>query len=626
LSQADAVGPLFESLVTLERIEQRLNESAARAPKEFANDKEQAAAWRRLATTYQQQVLMPALESARAALESWRQEFAEQPTEIREALSAFEAKWHEVLEHKQPLEKQIQDLQAESEGMELAVLVPGDPLLVELSDQDFEKLQQGQWTESAQAALATHSLTPLPDSTQATPLSSQVTQVTFDDAASGRQALWCVERTPAPADAQQADAQQADAQQADAAIPDAAAATGETQAASEGSAAAVSNSGRVCLLTPQRMISCNEIVRLYPANRLTVLGKLGVYGSRWAEFLLDDPREANTEGGVFPAIWGTIVMTLIMTLAVVPFGVIAALYLREYTRSGPLVALVRISINNLAGVPSIVYGVFGLAFFCYSIGAFIDGGPKNAGIGRLPSGTWYMLLGLTALVGVIAFLFSLLSGGNQHSPKRIKRLLARLAPLLWFLSLVGFGVLVFKSPFFDGFYEARLPTPTFGKEGLIWASLTLALLTLPVVIVATEEALAAVPNSLREGSLACGASKWQTIYRIVLPHARPGILTGAILAMARGIGEVAPLMLVGALPVAPDLPLDTEFPYFHGSRSFMHLGYQIYWLGFQSQNSEASKPLVFTCTLLLLLIVVALNLSAILLRARLRRRFQGNQF
>ncbi len=277
-------------------------------------------------------------------------------------------------------------------------------------------------------------------------------------------------------------------------------------------------------------------------------------------------------------------------------------------------------------MPSIVYGVFGLAFFCYAMGAFIDGGAKNAQFGALPSNAWYLTLAATVGVGVVAFLLSMLGSGTQPSQSGWKRFWAKMAPALWLLSLVGAGVLVFKSPFFDGFYEARLPAPTFGKEGLLWASFTLALLTLPVVIVATEEALSAVPNSLREGSLACGASKWQTIYRIVLPHARPGILTGAILAMARGIGEVAPLMLVGALPVAPDLPLDSEFPYFHGSRSFMHLGYQIYWLGFQSQNSEASKPLVFTCTLLLILIVISLNLAAILLRARLRRRFQGINF
>jgi ABC-type phosphate transport system permease subunit len=208
----------------------------------------------------------------------------------------------------------------------------------------------------------------------------------------------------------------------------------------------------------------------------------------------------------------------------------------------------------------------------------------------------------------------------------MKRFIGRFCLALWLVSIALIAALILKSPFFDGFYQAYLPNPTFGKGGLLWGALTLALLTLPVVIVATEEALAAVPNSLREGSLACGASKWQTIRRIILPHARPGILTGAILAMARGAGEVAPLMLVGALPSAPDLPVDTEFPFFHLSRSFMHLGYQIYVMGFQSQNSDAAVPLVFTCTLLLISIVAALNLVAIFLRSRLKRRFQGNQF
>jgi phosphate transport system permease protein len=158
----------------------------------------------------------------------------------------------------------------------------------------------------------------------------------------------------------------------------------------------------------------------------------------------------------------------------------------------------------------------------------------------------------------------------------------------------------------------------------MWASLTLALLTLPVVIVATEEALAAVPNSMREGSYACGASKWQTIRRIVLPRAMPGITTGMILAMARGAGEVAPLMLVGAVKLAPELPLDGSFPFVHPERSFMHLGFHIYDLGFQSQNSEAAKPMVFTTTLLLITIVVVLNLAAIAVRARLHRRFKGS--
>jgi len=297
-------------------------------------------------------------------------------------------------------------------------------------------------------------------------------------------------------------------------------------------------------------ISPAEIVRAYPANALGLWHKLGIYLDRWWEFFTDNPREANSEGGVFPAIFGTVVMTLLMSLAVVPFGVLAALYLREYAKAGPLVSAVRIAINNLAGVPSIVFGVFGLGFFCYIVGGGID----------------------------------------------------------------------------QLFYSAKLPSPTFGTGGLLWASLTLALLTLPVVIVATEEALAAVPSSMREGSYACGASKWQTIRRIVLPRALPGIMTGMILAMARGAGEVAPLMLVGAVKLAPELPLDGNFPFVHLERSFMHLGFHIFDLGFQSQNSEAAKPMVFSTTLLLILVIVVLNLAAIRLRARLRRRFVTSQF
>lgn len=293
-----------------------------------------------------------------------------------------------------------------------------------------------------------------------------------------------------------------------------------------------------------------DIVRAYPPNQLTTWGKLRIYGSRWSEFLFSEPREANSEGGIFPAIFGTVVMTLAMSLAVVPFGVLAALYMREYATAGPLLSLVRIAVNNLAGVPSIVFGVFGLGFFCYIIGGQID----------------------------------------------------------------------------QLFFPASLPRPTFGTGGLLWASLTLALLTLPVVIVATEEALAAVPRSMREGSYACGASKWQTIWRIVLPRALPGILTGMILAMARGAGEVAPLMLVGAANLAPELPVDTVFPFVHAQRSFMHMGLHIYGLGFQSPNSEAAKPLVFTTTLLLIAIIAVLNLVAVGLRSRLRRRFQYSQF
>ena len=298
------------------------------------------------------------------------------------------------------------------------------------------------------------------------------------------------------------------------------------------------------------MVPVAEIVRGYPANQLGFFDRIGIYASRWFEFFTADPREANSEGGVFPAIFGTVIMTLIMSVMVVPFGVIAALYLREYAKAGPLVSTVRIAINNLAGVPSIVFGVFGLGFFSYFLGGAID--------------RW--------------------------------------------------------------FFAAKLPNPTFGTGGILWASLTLALMTLPVVIVATEEALAAVPGSMREGSYACGASKWQTIKRIVLPRAMPGIMTGMILAMARGAGEVAPLMLVGAVKLAPELPVDRYFPFIHLERSFMHLGFHIYDVGFQSQNSEAAKPMVFTTTVLLILIIVVLNVAAIRLRNRLHKRFITSQF
>jgi phosphate transport system permease protein len=300
----------------------------------------------------------------------------------------------------------------------------------------------------------------------------------------------------------------------------------------------------------EKDLALDEIVRAYPPNHLGTRDRIGIYLDRWREFLTAEPREANSEGGVWPALFGTIVMTLGMTILVVPFGVMAALYLREYARTGLMISLVRIAINNLAGVPSIVFGVFGLGFFSYIVG-----------------------------------------GGIDHL-----------------------------------FFADKLPSPTFGTGGILWASLTLALLTLPVVIVASEEALAAVPTTMREGSYACGATKWQTIQRVVLPRALPGIMTGAILAMARGAGEVAPLMLVGAVKLAPELPVDLTFPFVHPERSFMHLGFHIFDLGFQSQNSEAAKPMVFTTTLLLMSIVLALNAAAIWLRSRLTRKFTGEKF
>jgi len=300
----------------------------------------------------------------------------------------------------------------------------------------------------------------------------------------------------------------------------------------------------------EKTLALSAVVRLYPANDLDLGDRIAIYLGRWLEFLTDEPREANTEGGVWPAIFGTFAMTLLLVIAVAPFGILTALYLREYAKQGRLVAIVRISVNNLAGVPSIVYGVFGLGFFAYILGGSID----------------------------------------------------------------------------QLFYPERLPSPTFGTGGLLWASLTLALLTVPVVIVATEEALAAVPRSMREGSLACGASKWQTIRNIVLPRAMPGIMTGLILAMARGAGEVAPLMLVGVVKLAPELPIDGYFPFIHLERSFMHLGFHIFDVGFQSRNSEAGKPMVFVTTMLLIGLIALMNLWAIVVRNRLKRKFVGSSF
>lgn len=300
----------------------------------------------------------------------------------------------------------------------------------------------------------------------------------------------------------------------------------------------------------ERETAVGDLVHVYYPNRMGLLDRcLHFVGEVWT-FLSDDPREANTEGGVFPAIFGTFVMTLLMSLVVTPFGVVAAIYLREYSRQGPVVRAVRISVNNLAGVPSIVFGVFGLGFFVYLVGGTID----------------------------------------------------------------------------SVFFPEKLPTPTYGTGGILWAALTLALMTVPVVIVSTEEALAAVPRGVREASLAAGASKWQTIQRIVLPASVPGIITGLVLSMARGAGEVAPLMLVGVVKLAPTLPLDGVAPFFHLERKFMHLGFHIYDLGFQSPDSEAAKPMVFATTLLLIALVVVLNAAAILLRERLRRRYSSGAF
>ncbi|MFI8727132.1 phosphate ABC transporter permease PstA [Stutzerimonas kunmingensis] len=297
----------------------------------------------------------------------------------------------------------------------------------------------------------------------------------------------------------------------------------------------------------EQEITLGKVVRAFQPNAMSTPQKLMFYFAKLWEFVSDEPREANTEGGVFPAIFGTVLMTLIMAVIVTPFGVIAAVYLREYAKQGLLTRIIRIAVNNLAGVPSIVYGVFGLGFFVYVLGGSLD---------RL-------------------------------------------------------------------FYPEAAPAPVFGTPGLMWASLTLAILTLPVVIVATEEGLARIPRMIREGSLALGATKSETLWKVVLPMASPAMMTGLILAVARAAGEVAPLMLVGVVKLAPSLPLNGNYPYLHLDQKIMHLGFHIYDVGFQSPNVEAARPLVYATALLLVLVIAILNLTAVVIRNHLREKYKA---
>jgi phosphate transport system permease protein len=295
------------------------------------------------------------------------------------------------------------------------------------------------------------------------------------------------------------------------------------------------------------VIAFDHIVRVTRPNDMGVLAKLGQYLERFWEFMSDEPREANTEGGIFPAIFGTLTMVIVMSIMVTPFGVLAAIYLREYARQGTLLKIIRISVYNLAGVPSIVYGVFGLGFFVYILGGSID----------------------------------------------------------------------------ELFYGESLPSPTFGTPGLFWASLTLALLTLPIVIVSTEEGLSRIPSTIRQGSLALGATKAETLWKVVVPLATPAMMTGLILAIARAAGEVAPLMLVGVVKLAPALPIDGNYPYLHLDQKIMHLGFHIYDVGFQSPNVEAARPLVYATALTLVMLIIALNITAIKIRNNLREKYRS---
>ncbi len=375
---------------------------------------------------------------------------------------------------------------------------------------------------------------------------------------------------------------------------------------------------------PDQPMRLSSVVRWVEPNTLTFWGKLKVYVDRWREFLFDEPRNTNTEGGIFPVIFGTVLLTLLLSVLVVPLGVVAALYMREYAKQGPLISIVRICVNNLAGVPSIVYGVFGLGFFCYTLGAYIDRGPNPELVAS--RGVWWLGAGGVGIVVMFAVAMGLY---GRPKPGReattVQKWLVIFAGVTWLSAAAGAVGLMVGTPYFHGLFEYR-PAATFGTRGLLWAALTLALLTLPVVIVAPEEAIAAVPRTMREGSYGCGASQWQTIRRIVLPRAMPGIMTGMILAMARGAGEVAPLMLVGAVKLAPELLVSQHPPFLHLENSFMHLGFHIFDVGFQSPDSEAARPLVWTTTLVLVCIVLFLNLTAIRIRARLRNKFIGGAF
>ncbi len=298
-------------------------------------------------------------------------------------------------------------------------------------------------------------------------------------------------------------------------------------------------------------MALSDIVRSYQPNAMGLAAKLGHYVAKMWELLWSEPRESNTEGGLFPAIFGTVMLVFLMAVSCFPLGVLAGVYLGEYAREGLLVRIVRIAVNNLAGIPSIVYGIFGLGFFVYGIGGTLD--------------HWLYPERVAAGVPDVRH--------RRHS---------------------------LGQP--DAGPADRAGGDRLDRRGAAHDS----------------------AQPFAKVRIALGATKFQTLVRVLLPMASPGIMTGFILAMARAAGEVAPLMITGVVKLAPTLPLDGQFPFFHPDRKFMHLGFHIFDIGFQSPNVEASKPMVFVTTTLLVLIVLAMSSAAIYLRNRMRKRFASH--
>ena len=293
------------------------------------------------------------------------------------------------------------------------------------------------------------------------------------------------------------------------------------------------------------LMPLKDIRKISYPNRISWWQKVAEMMDSLGFFLSEDTRDGNQAGGVFPAVFGTILMVLIMTVIVSPLGIMAAVYLTEYAPNNTVVALIRLAVSNLASIPSVIYGVFGLGFFVYQVGGSID----------------------------------------------------------------------------TLFYADKLPAATFGAPGLLWASLTMALLTLPVVIVATEEGLRRVPGGLRMASYALGATRLETVSRVVLPAASSSLMTGIILAIARAAGEVAPMLMVGAVKYAPTLPVDLQYPYLHLERQFMHLGVLIYDGAFHGQYAQQGSGFMFAACLFLLVVVLLLNMVTVVIRNRLQSKY-----